>query len=85
MPAALRHCWTAASLPLVTADGGEADVEGEVDVEGVGVVVGVDVFELLQEARLPAQASEAALKARVRASRIVVSPIVCCGGWASGR
>jgi hypothetical protein len=67
-------------LPLVSPDGGEADVEAEVDVEGVGVVVGVDVFELLHAARLPAQASDAALTARVRASRIVVSPIVCCDG-----
>ena len=72
MPAALRHCWTAARLPAVSPDGGEADVDGEVDVEGVGVLVGVDVFELLQAARLPTQTSEAALIRRVWANRIGV-------------
>jgi len=71
-PAALRHCWTAERLPLATPACGETAAVGELDAEAVGVLVGVDVFELLQAARLPTQTSEAALIPRVRVKRIVV-------------
>jgi hypothetical protein len=84
MPAALRQSWTAVRLPPAGADGPEVSVEAVADVEGVGVVVGVDVFELPQAARLPTQASEAALKARVRASRIALFSDCWCSAWSWG-